>query len=113
VNYPEDVSGMLNLLTNRRGLKTNRAKRLEDIQDGILTSFQQNHSNMRCTYCRGCSHMSDTCYKRQEGEERKANKSNHSSQSSGSSKGWFSENPKSAGVSSFQYMERPIWDQNY
>jgi hypothetical protein len=34
--YPEDVSGMLNLLTNRRGLKTHRAKQLEDIQDRVL-----------------------------------------------------------------------------
>jgi hypothetical protein len=112
INYPEDVSSMLNLLTNRRGLKTNRAKQLEDIQDGVLTSFQQNHPNMRCNYCRGRGHMSDTCYKRLEDEERKANNSNRSSRSSGSSQGWFSENPRS-GVNSFQHMERSAWDPEY
>jgi hypothetical protein len=98
VDYPEDVSGMVNLLTTRRGLKTSRGKQLEDIQDGVPTSFQQNHSNMRCNYCRGRGHMSDTCYKRQEDEEHRANNSNHSSHSSGSNQGWFSESPRS-GVS--------------
>jgi hypothetical protein len=40
INYPEDVSGMLNLLTNKRGIKTPRSKQLEDIQDGVLAIFR-------------------------------------------------------------------------
>jgi hypothetical protein len=58
--------------------------------------------------------LSDTCYKRQEDEECKANNlnSNRSNRSSGSNQGWFGENPRS-GVSSFQHMERSAWDQEY
>jgi hypothetical protein len=52
INYPEDVGAMLSLLTNRRGLKTARSKQIEDIQDGVLTSFQQSnsHPKLRCRY---------------------------------------------------------------
>jgi hypothetical protein len=50
--------------------------------------------------------------KRQEDEERRSNDSGRSSRSNNSSQGWFSENPRS-GMSSFQYMERSAWDQEY
>jgi hypothetical protein len=109
INYPEDVSSMLNLLTNRRGIKTARSKQLEDIQDGVLASFQQNHPKMRCNYCGKRGHMSDTCYQKMDDEERKSN-SSRSEQSTNSTQGWFSETPRS-GVNSFQYMERAAWSQ--
>jgi hypothetical protein len=50
INYPEDVSGMSQLLTNRRGVKTPRAKQIEEIQDGVYTSFQQakSHPKLVC-----------------------------------------------------------------
>jgi hypothetical protein len=98
---------MLSLLTNRRGLKTQRAKQLEDIQDGVLASFQQNHPKMRCNYCGKRGHMTDTCYQRMDDEERKSNNSSHSERSVSSAQGWFSESPRS-GVSG---MERSAWDQ--
>jgi hypothetical protein len=101
INYPEDVSGMLNLLTNRRGIKTARSKQLEDIQDGVLASFQQNHPKMRCNYCDRRGHMSDTCYQKMD----ESNSSSRSERSTNSSQGWFSENPRS-GVSGFQHLER-------
>jgi hypothetical protein len=55
INYPEDVSGMSQLLTNRRGVKTPRAKQIEEIQDGVYTSFQQtkSHPKLVCRYCVG------------------------------------------------------------
>jgi hypothetical protein len=113
INYPDDVSGMLNLLINRRGLKNTRAKQLEDVQDGVMTSFQQNnHPKMKCNYCGRKGHMTDTCHKRQKDEERCSNDSGRSSRSNNSSQGWFSGNPRS-GMSSFQYMERSAWDQEY
>jgi hypothetical protein len=109
INYPEDASGMLNLLTNRRGIKRARSKQLEDIQDEVLASFQQNHPKMRCNYCGKRGHMSDTCYQKMDDEERKSN-SSHSERSTNSAQGWFRENPRS-GVSGFQCMERAAWSQ--
>jgi hypothetical protein len=111
INYPEDVTGMLNLLTNRRGIKTARAKQMEDIQDGVLTSFQQNHPKMRCNYCGKRGHMSDTCYKRMEDEESKSNSSSRSERSSSSAQGWFSEKNPRSGVSGFQHLEKAAWYQ--
>jgi hypothetical protein len=110
INYPEDVSGMLNLLTNRRGIKTPRSKQLEDIQDGVLASFQQNHPRMRCNYCGKKGHMTDTCYQRMDDEEGKSNSSSRSERSTDSGRGWFRESPRS-GVSGFQYMEKAAWSQ--
>jgi hypothetical protein len=52
INYPEDVSGIMSLLTNRQGLKTARSKQLEDIQDGVLTSFQQQANSRPKLRCR-------------------------------------------------------------
>jgi hypothetical protein len=102
---------MLNLLTNRRGIKTARSKQLEDIQDGVLTSFQQNHPKMRCNYCGRRGHMSDTCYQKMDDEEGKSNSSSRSERSTNSAQGWFSENPRS-GVSGFQHLERRAWCQD-
>jgi hypothetical protein len=111
INYPEDVTGMLNLLTNRRGIKTARSKQMEDIQDGVLTSFQQNHPKMRCSYCGKRGHMSDTCYKRMDDEESKSNSSSRSERSSSSAQGWFSEKNPRSGVSGFQHLEKAAWYQ--
>jgi hypothetical protein len=105
INYPEDVSGMVSLLTNRRGLKTARSKQLEDIQDGVLTSFQQaqSHPKLRCRYCGMKGHVTEVCYKRLEDEEkqRKTGISN--------TQGWFDDLDDLKGVSSFQYEEARAW----
>jgi hypothetical protein len=71
INYPEDVSGMVSLLSNRRGLKTPKSRQLEDIQDGVMTSFHQanSHPKLRCRYCGMKGHVSEVCYKRLEKEE--------------------------------------------
>jgi hypothetical protein len=65
-NYPEDVAGMLNLLTNRRGIGGNKSRQVEDLQDGVATSFQQvSHPKLKCNYCGKPGHASEVCYKRQ------------------------------------------------
>jgi hypothetical protein len=65
-NYPEDVTGMLNLLTNWRGIGGNKTRQVEDLQDGVATSFQQtSHPKLKCNYCGKPGHVSEVCYKRQ------------------------------------------------
>jgi hypothetical protein len=94
-NYPEDIAGMLHLLTNRRGIGGNKSRQVEDLQDGVATSFQQaSHPKLKCNYCGKPGHASEFCYKRQQDESKK---------NSSSSKGWFSEKPRS-GVSSFHSL---------
>jgi hypothetical protein len=107
INYSEDVSGMVSLLTNRRGLKTAKSKQLEDIQDGVLTSFQQanSHPKLRCRYCGMKGHVSEVCYKRLEDEEKKRNTGISNTQ------GWFDDPDDGKDVSSFQYEEARAWFQ--
>jgi hypothetical protein len=112
MNYPDDIAGMLSLLTKRRGIGVNKSRQVEDLQDGVMTSFQQaSHPKLTCNYCGKPGHASEMCYKKEE-DERKSNNSGRSNRSSSSSQGWFSERPRS-GVSGFQYMERSAWDQDY
>jgi hypothetical protein len=112
INYPEDVSRMVSLLTNRRGLKTARSKQLEDIQDGVLTSFQQanSHPKLRCCYCGRQGHVSEVCYKRLDNEEKKRNAGN--SVGTSNTQGWFNDPDDGKDVSSFQYEEACAWFQD-
>jgi hypothetical protein len=101
-NYPNDVAGMLNLLTNRRGIGGNKSRQAEDLQDGVMTSFQQaSHPKLKCNYCGKPGHASEVCYKRQCYEAKGDDKN--------SGKGWFDEKTRS-GVTGFQYMEKSAWD---
>jgi hypothetical protein len=111
INYPEDVSGMSQLLTNRRGVKTPRAKQIEEIQDGVYTSFQQtkSHPKLVCRYCGGKGHVSEVCYKRIADE---AKKNNSSGGSTSNTQGWFDDVDDDGNVSSFQYMESSAWVQD-
>ena len=59
VNYPEDVAGMINLLTNRRGKGDGKAKREEAIKDGIAMEFVQ-WKPIECWNCGG-PHMARNC----------------------------------------------------
>jgi hypothetical protein len=98
VSYPEDVAGMLNLLVNRRGLGGGKAKQVEDLQDGVLTSFQQGQVRVRCNYCGKRGHASETCYDRIDDEERKMKEwrqkeGDDSRNSDSSGPGWFSTPP--------------------
>jgi hypothetical protein len=114
IAYPEDVMDMTQLLSNRRGLNTNKAKQIEEMQDGVLTSFHQqpvSHPKLRCNYCGMKGHTSDVCYKK--ANDREAGKTgNNDSGNTSNTQGWFDEvNPYPRnGVSSFQY-ERDAWDQ--
>jgi hypothetical protein len=112
INYPEDVSGMVSLLTNRRGLKTARSKQLEDIQDGVLTSFQQaqSHPKLRCRYCGMKGHVTEVCYKRLDDEEKKRNTGSRVQTSN--TQGWFDDPEDGKDVSSFQYEEARAWFQD-
>jgi hypothetical protein len=100
---------MLSLLTNWRGLKTARSKQLEDIQDGVLTRFQQasSHPKLRCRYCGMKGHVSEVCYKRLDDEEKKRIAGN--SVGTSNTQGWFDDPDDGKDVSSFQYcMGRPV-----
>jgi hypothetical protein len=117
---PEEIyqpTNMTQLLTNRRGINTNRAKQIEEIQDGVYTSFQQNsHPRLRCYYCGKQGHTTEVCEKKLEDKEKAAQEraAQAGSTSGGhtNTQGWFDEvNPyPSEGVSSFQY-ERATWGQ--
>jgi hypothetical protein len=112
INYPEDVNGMSQLLTNRRGVKTPKAKQIEEIQDGVYTSFQQqamSHPKLVCRYCKKRGHTSDVCYKRMADEAAKNNSS--SSGSNSHTQGWFDDTDDGGDVTSFQYMEQAAWGQ--
>jgi hypothetical protein len=124
VAYPEDVMDMTQLLVNRRGINTNKAKQIEEMQDGVFTSFHQqnSHPKLVCRYCKNKGHVSEVCQKRIADEEaaRNNNSNNNSNSNSNSNsgghtntQGWFDEvNPSSRdGVNSFQYMERYAWNQ--
>ena len=87
---------------------TPKARQQEDVQDGVLTSFQQNHPRMKCNYCGNRGHMEDTCQKRLAHLEEKTKSS--SSNSKGSNpKGWFpvddSRKSNKKGVSGFQFSK--------
>jgi hypothetical protein len=105
VAYPEDVIDMTQLLSNRRGINTNKAKQIEEMQDGVYTSFHQqnkSHPRLKCNYCNKYGHVSEVCNKRIEDEE--AGRSTASSGSTSNTQGWFDDvNPAPRnGVSSFQ-----------
>ena len=94
---------------------------MEDVQDGILTSFQQNHANLRCRYCDMRGHMSDTCWKRLADLEKKTKASSGNTKGDSTSTGkdgWFKEVRKERketkrGVSGFQVdLEKKAWLQD-
>jgi hypothetical protein len=103
VAYPEDVMDMTQLLTNRRGINTNRSKQIEEIQDGVLTSFHQQgqQPSVKCSYCNRQGHVKETCRKRIADEAHAANTTGISTTNT---QGWFDDvNPAPrGGVSSFQ-----------
>jgi hypothetical protein len=109
INYPDDVTGMTQLLTNRRGVKTPSAKQIEEIQDGVYTSFQQanSHPKLVCNYCGMKGHASEACYKRIADEAAKNKNSNGGSTSN--TQGWFDDVEDSGEVTSFQYEEARAW----
>jgi hypothetical protein len=64
MNYQDDIAGMLSLLTNRRATGGNKSRQVEDIQDRVMTSFQQtSHPKITCNYCGKPGHASEVCYK--------------------------------------------------
>jgi hypothetical protein len=93
------------LLTNQRGVKTPRAKQIEEIQDGVYNSFQQakSHPKLVCRYCGVKGHTSEVCYKRIADEAAKNN--SNSGGSTSNTQGWFDDVEDDGDVSSFQYME--------
>jgi hypothetical protein len=122
-SYPEDVTSMSQLLSNRRGINTNRAKQIEEMHDGVLTCFhqqQKSHPKLRCWYCKLKGHVSEVCQKRlankaaaRSGNNNNNNNDNNSSGNTSNTQGWFDNDDDSSGdrVSSFQYMETRAWNQ--
>lgn len=119
--YPVDVAEAVKRLSERRGINTARARRMEDVQDGVLTSFQQG-TFIRCGYCGSRGHKEDTCQKKRRDESSKQStsfgkgqgnpwKSKGSGESSGK-EGWFKDVRKETkrGVSGFQVdLEKKAW----
>jgi hypothetical protein len=99
-NYPADAPSMLNLLSNRRGLKTLKSKQIEDLQDGVkgATSFHQTK------YPKNNQQKANS--KAKEYGLKKADSESDSDESAPS--GWFSEKKKNKQVTSFQY-EQSAW----
>jgi hypothetical protein len=99
-SYPEDVPGMLQLLTNRRGIRHGKAKQIEDIQDVVsVTSFYQTR------YPKNNKEVANS--KAKEYGLKSQPKADSDSDDSGP-KGWFSEKKKSKQVTSFQH-EQSAW----
>jgi hypothetical protein len=101
-NYPADVPTMLSLLSNRRGLKSPKAKQIEDLQDGVkgATSFHQTK------YPKNNPQKANN--KAKEYGLKSQDKDDSGSDESGPS-GWFSEKKKKPKqVTSFQY-EQDAW----
>jgi hypothetical protein len=91
-NYPAYVPSMLNLLSNRHGLKTPKSKQIEDLQDGVkgATSFHQTKypkNNQQKAHSKA--------------KEYGRKKTDSNSDKSGPS-GWFSEKKKPKQVTSFR-----------
>ena len=62
VKYPESVSDMLHMLTNRRGTGGQAGKRREAQCDGeILTSFHQQAKHVKCWKCKEFGHVNSEC----------------------------------------------------
>jgi hypothetical protein len=101
-DYPADVPSMLNLLSNRRGLKSPKAKQIEDLQDGIkgAASFHQTK------YPKNNPQKANS--KAKEYGLKSQAKDDSDSDESGPSR-WFSEKKKKPKqVTSFQY-EQSAW----
>ena len=78
VKYPESVPDMLHMLNNRRGDGNLASKRREAERDGeVLTSFNQQHSRIKCWKCGEFGHTKGQCPKltakeKKEAEERRS-----------------------------------------
>jgi hypothetical protein len=94
---------MLNLLSNRRGLKSTKAKQIEDLQDGVkgATSFHQTKYPKNNPQKANSSAKEEKRLKPRRKDDSNSDDSNHKSS------GWFSDQQ----VTSFQYDEQDAWYQ--
>ena len=61
VSYPEDVPGMIKLLTNRRGQMTSKSE-VDDLIDGISMSQRgERLKNVKCYKCHKMGHYANKC----------------------------------------------------
>ncbi|KAL7568097.1 hypothetical protein ACA910_020811 [Epithemia clementina (nom. ined.)] len=71
VHYPDDVTGMMTLLSNRRG--DGRGQHIDDLRDGTITetSFAQK-ANMRKIKCYNCGkpgHVASQCQEKSDNDD--------------------------------------------
>jgi hypothetical protein len=96
---------MVSMLSNRRGIVS--TKKMDEMKDGIYTSFSQTGSNIRCSYCHKKGHHVSECEQKKKKNKDKgdglkgntslgktqgnpwANKHSDSGSDSSGPKGWF------------------------
>ena len=77
VNYPEDVAGMIKLLTNRKG--EGGGNRVQDaIKDGVVLT-QTDMSKVKCHNCKRYGHYARNCRKPKQEESDGADDQSQSS----------------------------------
>jgi hypothetical protein len=104
-NYPKDAASMVSMLSNRRDIVS--TKKIDEMKDGIYTSFSQTGTNVRCTYChKKGHHVSESERKKKKKKDKGdglkgatsmlktqgnpwANKDSDSGSNSSGPKGWF------------------------
>jgi hypothetical protein len=105
-NYPKDAASMVSMLSNRRG--TVSTKRIDEMKDGIYTSFSQTGTNIKCSYCHKKGHHVSECERKKKKKKKDkgdglkgatsllktqgnqwANKDSDSGSDSSGPKGWF------------------------
>jgi hypothetical protein len=105
-NYPKDAASMVSMLSNRRGIVS--TKKMDEMKDGIYTSFSQTRTDIRCTYCHRKGHHVSECERKKKQKKKDkgdglrgktslgktqgnpwANKDSDSGSNSSGPKGWF------------------------
>jgi hypothetical protein len=106
-NYPKDAASMVSMLSNRRSIVS--TKNMDEMKDGIYTSFSQTGTDARCTYCHRRGHHVTKCERKKKKKKKdkgdglkgktsllgktqgnpRANKDSDSGSDSSGPKGWF------------------------
>ena len=82
INYPEDVAGMIKILTNRKG--DGGSKVQDALKDGM--TFTQSGKS-RCENCKRFGHKTEKCWQKKKDDQKKGNQQSQSGTDDGKKKG--------------------------